>query len=234
MRDEQQGGASLLKVEEQRAHPRPSCGVKPGHGLVENQDRLAHGEHAGEGDGVLLSSREREGGARKEGLVGGEPHGGEGSSDADAHLVIGASEIARTEGDILEDGAGEELAFRQLGDEANEPSELTTAFAVGGVGAPHLHCARAGHPEGAGERCHGGLPRSSAADKCCEGAGHKRAAKPRQGRRGVSVPPLGVGEGDMVEDERGLSPLRANEVPVLENRRLCTGGMRGLYLMGRR
>ena len=90
--------------------------VESGDGFVEDEDLGLHGEDAGEGNESLLSARKVEGGGA--GLID-DAEEFELLVHATSDFLLGKTEVARTVGDILGHGLGEELALGALHHEAD-------------------------------------------------------------------------------------------------------------------
>jgi len=135
-----------------------AVGVQAGSRLVEEQDRGAHGEDAGEADALLLAEAQVVDRALAQVAgVGGL----EGFLDASLDLEGAEAEIARAEGHVLLDRRGEELIARVLEDHADllvqlGGAELPKVFAIERDGArlrgqqPQEHLDQRGLPGAVG------------------------------------------------------------------------------------
>ena len=192
------GDAARVDVGEDARELGAAARVEAGRGLVEDERARAHGQHAGDRAEALLAAGELEGGGV--GLVG-EADDREGAPAAAGDLVGGEAQVGGAEGDVLQDGLGEELALGVLHDVADAPVEQAAVAARGGVDAADDHAAGVGGLEGAGDAGERGLARAGLADDGDRGAGGDAEAHVVEG---VGVVGGSVGEGDVVGEDGGL------------------------------
>ena len=173
--------------------------------------RLRSCRIARQGDPALLPAGEREGRAREQ-LVGRiEVDGGQGVADARRHLVIREAQVARAEGDILEDGLGEQLTLGQLGDVPDVAADVRAAIQVRGVHPADADGSGKRQFAGAGEFGGGRFAGTRAADE--------RGERPGERSEGE------VAHGEWGHGWRIFGPLAAAEDPTPAFARIAGGGI---------
>ena len=118
-------------------------GIEPRHGLVEDEQGLVHGEHAREGDEALLASGQGERRPGEERVVDGKAAALERAADERIERCGICTEVARAEGDVVEDGLGEELVLGELRCVPDRLAQLLAPRQVGRVDAGDGYMARA-------------------------------------------------------------------------------------------
>ena len=132
--DHEDGNAAGMECANVLAQVGRPARVESGDGFVEDEDLGLHGEDAAQGNESLLSAREVEGGGT--GLID-DAEEFELLVHAARDFFLGKTEVARTVGDVLGHGLGEELALGALHHEADLAAKLAAALAVSGRDATY-------------------------------------------------------------------------------------------------
>lgn len=136
--DGDDGHPPLMKPSQHLQDLPPPMGVQHAGRLIKHQTSGLHGQHAGDGNPLLLSPRQVMGRAVP---IRAHADGFQGGIDPFSHLPRGDPDVFQTEGHVVLHDGGHDLIVRMLKHHPHSPPDLPPIAVVLGVKSGHIHIA---------------------------------------------------------------------------------------------